>query len=42
MLNTFRKIFERAISRAIKKRGIEALKKTSLFGSNDPANVKAN
>ncbi|MFE8872802.1 hypothetical protein ACE4RV_06475 [Acetobacter persici] len=40
MLNSFRSIFDRAIDRAINEKGIDALKRTSLFGSNDPAAVK--
>lgn len=37
MLNTFRGIFDRAIDRALSEKGIDALKQTSLFGSNDSA-----
>lgn len=40
MLNSFRSIFDRAIDRAINEKGVDALKRTSLFGSNDPAAVK--
>lgn len=40
MLNTFRGIFDRAIDRAINEAGVDALKRTSLFGSNDPAAIK--
>ncbi|WP_339077707.1 hypothetical protein QQM41_03450 [Acetobacter sp. AC2005] len=40
MLNRFREIFERAIDRAINEKGVDALKRTSLFGSNDPAAIK--
>lgn len=38
-LNTFRGIFDRAIGRAIKECGLQALKATSLFGSNDTKKV---
>ena len=33
-LNVLRGIFARAIQRCLDTRGVEALKKTSLFGSN--------
>lgn len=35
MLDVFRGIFNRAIQRCLDVRGVDALKKTSLFGSND-------
>ena len=40
MLKTYREIFDRAIGRALEEKGIASLKKTSMFGSNDPANKK--
>lgn len=33
-VNIFRAIFERAIQHALDEAGLDALKKTSLFGSN--------
>ena len=34
-LNKLREIFRRAINACMEDAGVEALKKTSLFGSND-------
>lgn len=40
MLKTYREIFERAIDRALTIKGVDALKKTSLFGSNNCPDYK--
>lgn len=40
MLKTYREIFDRAIEHALEEKGVDALKRTSMFGSNDPANAE--
>ena len=40
MLKTYREIFERAIDRALTIKGVDALKKTSLFWSNNCPDYK--